>query len=77
MLLNGYATAVVTVTMTAAIRAVGNASASFDILSRPSAFDIAQEVWNAQKAAFAGAGTMGAAQSEAERAAKLAAALSA
>lgn len=34
------------VDMTATMRAVGNMSAVFDLVGRPSAVDIAQEVWN-------------------------------
>lgn len=45
---------------TAGIRATGNMAAVFDILARPSAFDIAQEVWNGQAAAYNVPGTMGA-----------------
>jgi hypothetical protein len=74
---NGSATFPAVADMTAALGATGNITANMDLLARPSAFDIAQEVWAANTASFAVAGTMGKAQSEAVSAAKLAAALSA
>lgn len=43
---NAYATIAVDVDMTAAMRAAGNLSAVFDLVGRPSAVDISQEVWN-------------------------------
>lgn len=46
-------------TMTVDLKAIGNMAVSFDILARPSAFDIAQEVWNASAAGYNNAGTMG------------------
>lgn len=76
-LLNGSATFAAEADMVAAIAGQGNISANFDILARPSANDIAQEVWNARSAAFVSAGTLGRKLSDAESAAKLAAALSA
>lgn len=46
MRLNASATFTVAVDMTAGIRADANMSATFDLVGRPSAVDIAQEVWN-------------------------------
>lgn len=46
-------------TMTADLRGKGWISATIDAGSRPSAFDIAQEVWQSQKTAYNAAGTMG------------------
>lgn len=74
---NGSATFDSEADMVAALGASGNISANMDLLARPSAFDITQEVWAASTAAFAAAGTMGKAQADAVKAAKLAAALSA
>jgi hypothetical protein len=59
------------------LRGIGNISANFDVLARPSAFDIAQEVWNGATTAYTGTGTMGREVQDAKKAAKLAAALSA
>ena len=75
--LNGSVLFALEMGMVGDLRGVGNVSAVFDIPGRPTAFDIAQEVWAAQTAAFIGAGTMGKAQTDAVSAAKLAAALSA
>lgn len=77
VLLNGYVTFALEIDLTADLRGRGNVAAVFDIPGRPTAFDIAQEVWAAQQAAFTTTGTMGKAQSDAVSAAKLAAALSA
>ena len=74
---NGYATFAGEFDMTADVSALGSMSANMDLLARPSANDIAQEVWNAQAAAFAAAGTLGKKLSDAKAAADLAAALSA
>ena len=76
-LANGYATFSGIANMTAAATAIGNMSAAMDILARPSAFDIAQEVWNGAATGYAGTGTMGKELQDAKKAAKLAAALSA
>lgn len=77
VLSNGYATFATVTDMFANLGGQGNISAKMDILARPSAFDIAQEVWNSQTTAYAGVGTLGKAVDSAEKAAKLAAALSA
>lgn len=75
--INGYATMLLETDMTANITAIGNMSASMDLIARPSAFDIANEIWNARPADFGNPNTMGKKLSDAEAAAKLAAALSA
>lgn len=75
--LNGYASFDGDFDMIAGISAIGSMTANMDLLARPSANDIAQEVWNAQTAAFQSAGTTGKKLSDAESSAKLAAALSA
>lgn len=75
--LNGYATFEGEADMIAAASAIGSMAANMDLLARPSANDIAQEVWNAKTAAFLGAGTMGKKLTDAEAAAALGAALSA
>jgi hypothetical protein len=46
-------------TMTAFVRGIGKMGVAMDAGSRPSAFDIAQEVWQSQKANYNAAGTMG------------------
>jgi hypothetical protein len=74
---NMYASFVGEFDMTADVRGQGNMSAQFDIISRPSAFDIAQEVWNGAASGYNGTGTMGKELQDAKKAAKLAAALSA
>ena len=74
---NGYATFLGEADFTAAITAIGFMSARMDILARPTAFDIAQEVWNSPGSGFLSAGTLGKKLSDAESAAKLGAALSA
>jgi hypothetical protein len=74
---NGYATFEAEADMVANLTATGNMQANMDLLARPSAFDIAQEVWAANTSGYTVAGTMGKAQSDAVKAAKLAAALSA
>jgi hypothetical protein len=74
---NGYATFAGVGDMVVDLRGIGNISASFDVLARPSAFDIAQEVWNGAATAYTGTGTMGREVQDAKKAAKLAAALSA
>lgn len=75
--LNGYATFEGEADMVAAASAIGSMAADMDLLARPSANDIAQEVWNAKTAAFLGAGTMGKKLTDAEASATLGAALSA
>ena len=45
--------------LTGTPRGIGSASVVMDAGSRPSAFDIAQEVWQSQKTAYNAAGTMG------------------
>jgi hypothetical protein len=77
VLFNTSATFAAEADMTVDLRATGNMSANFDILARPSAFDIAQEIWNAQASGYTGTGTMGKEVQDAKKAAKLAAALSA
>jgi hypothetical protein len=72
VLSNGYATFAGEFDMTAAITAQGNMEANFDILARPSAFDIAQEVWNGAATGYNGDGTMGKEVQDAKKAAKLA-----
>jgi hypothetical protein len=73
VLANGYATFAAEADMVAELGGVGNISANMDILARPSANDIAQEVW-----AFTnGTQTTGEQQAATLKAAKLAAALSA
>ena len=74
---NGAATFASEADMVAMLGATGNITANMDLLARPSAFDIAQEVWNGATTAYSSAGTMGKAQTDAVSAAKLAAALSA
>lgn len=44
--INTTASFAIDVDVTAALRATGNMSATFDLVGRPSAVDIAQEVWN-------------------------------
>lgn len=75
--LNGYATFEGEFDVTAAASSIGNMAANMDLIARPSANDIAQEVWNAQSAAFQSAGTLGKKLSDTKAAADLAAALSA
>jgi hypothetical protein len=77
VLANGYATFAGVAGFTALLKAQGNMEASFDILARPSAFDIAQEVWNGNPSAYNSAGTMGKELQDAKKAAKLSVALSA
>jgi hypothetical protein len=45
--------------LTGTPRGIGSASVVMDAGARPSAFDIAQEVWNSQKTSYNAAGTMG------------------
>lgn len=73
VLSNGSATFAAVATLVADLRATGNISASMDIISRPSANDIAQEVWTFINAG----GTTGSQLAAALRAARLAATLSA
>lgn len=75
--LNGYATFPGESDLTAAVSALGSMAANMDLIARPSANDIAQEVWNAQSTAFQSAGTLGKKLSDTKAAADLAAALSA
>lgn len=74
---NGYASFYGEFDVVAAISGLGSMAASMDILVRPSANDIAQEVWNSRKESFQSPGTQGKSLSDTEAAAKLAAALSA
>ena len=74
---NGYATFTGEFDMSGDLSAIGFMSANMDLIARPSANDIAQEVWNAQASAFQTTGTLGKSLSSAESAAKLGAALSA
>ena len=74
---NGYAVFEAEADMVAGLSAIGSMSANMDLLARPSANDIAQEVWNAAKSGLTSPGTTGKALVDAEAAAKLAAALSA
>ena len=57
---NGQVAFALDVDATASIRALGNCSVVVDIIGRPSAFDIAQEIWQAQASAYNAPGTMGA-----------------
>jgi hypothetical protein len=75
--LNGYALFEGEFDMSGNPSAIGAMSANMDLIARPSANDIAQEVWNAQASAFQTTGTLGKSLSSAESAAKLGAALSA
>lgn len=74
---NGYALFAGEFTLDVEITAIGAMAANMDLLARPSANDIAQEVWNSKNAAFVAPGTLGSTISSTEKAAKLAAALSA
>lgn len=74
---NGYALFDGEFDMIAAMTALGSISANMDLLARPSANDIAQEVWNSKLIAYPTTGTFGKSLSNAESSAKLAAALSA
>jgi hypothetical protein len=74
---NGYALFDGEFDMVALASAIGSMNANMDLIARPSANDIAQEVWNARVTAFQTAGTLGKSLSSAEAAAKLGAALSA
>lgn len=74
---NGYALFEGEFDMVAVASAIGSMQANMDLIARPSANDIAQEVWNARVTAFQSAGTLGKSLSSAEAAAKLSAALSA
>lgn len=62
---NGQMGATLSVTMageggfTATARGIGSMSVAMDAGSRPSAFDIAQEVWQSQKASYNAPNTMG------------------
>lgn len=75
--LNGYATLASEFDMIGDSSAIGFMQANMDLLARPSANDIAQEVWNSRVTAFQSSGTLGKSLSSAEAAAKLGAALSA
>ena len=75
--LNGYASFDGEFDMSGTPSAIGSMAANMDLLARPSANDIAQEVWNSKVAAFQSTGTLGKSVSSAESAAKLGAALSA
>lgn len=54
-----YTTVVGEGTMSINARGIGAMSVQIDAGSRPSAFDIAQEVWQSQKTAYNATGTMG------------------
>jgi hypothetical protein len=54
-----YATLTGEGNFSATITALGNMAANLDAGARPSAFDVAQEVWQSQAAAYNAAGTMG------------------
>lgn len=73
---NGYATMTGEADMAAGLTAIGNMSAKFDPFARPTAFDIAAEIWGASRSGFP-PGTTGKALDDAEKAAKLSAVLSA
>lgn len=75
--LNGYATFAGEFDMVGGITAIGSMSANMDLIARPSANDIAQEVWSVQSGAFLAPGTTGKKLADAKAAADLAAALSA
>ena len=75
--LNGYASFDAEADLVAGISAIGSMSANMDLIARPSANDIAQEVWSIQSGAFLAPGTTGKKLSDAKAAADLAAALSA
>lgn len=75
--LNGYAIFDGEFDMSGTPSAIGSMNANMDLIARPSANDIAQEVWNSRVTAFQSAGTLGKSLSSAESAAKLGAALSA
>ena len=75
--LNGYASMDGEFDMIGDASGIGSMAANMDLLARPSANDIAQEVWNSKSIAFQGTGTLGKSVSNAESAAKLGAALSA
>lgn len=77
VLSNGFAVFAGDADMIADIRAIGIMSANMDILARPSAFDIAQEVWNSNSSAFITANTTGRVLNDTKKAARQAAALSA
>jgi hypothetical protein len=55
-----YATMEGETTLTAQIEALGNMAARLDAGARPSAFDIAQETWQAKASSYNAPGTMGA-----------------
>lgn len=56
---NMYASISLDVDITGSILAIGNMSGVIDFNARPSAFDIAQEVWNGTASAYNNPGTMG------------------
>lgn len=54
-----YTTLIGVGNVSVAARGIGNMSVNIDAGSRPSAFDIAQEIWQSQKTAYNSPGTMG------------------
>ena len=65
VLANLYALPSMSVDGEGSIRATGNISSTVDIIAKPSAFDIAQEIWNAQTTGYTSTGTMGKALNDA------------
>lgn len=56
---NIYIDSAFSLDITSSLRATGNMTVSVDVIAKPSAFDIAQEVWNAQTSGYVTTGTMG------------------
>jgi len=56
---NIYVDSAFSLDVTATLRATGNMTVSVEVIAKPSAFDIAQEVWNAQTSGYVTTGTMG------------------
>ena len=65
VLANMYVLPSMSVDGVGSIRATGNISSTVDIIAKPSAFDIAQEIWNAQTTGYTSTGTMGKALNDA------------
>lgn len=65
VLANMYVLPDISVDGVGSIRATGNISSTVDIIAKPSAFDIAQEIWNAQTTGYTSTGTMGKALNDA------------
>jgi hypothetical protein len=59
VLTNGSVTLPLEIDATGDLRAQGNCSVVMDIVGKPSSYDIAQEIWQAQSSQFNTAGTMG------------------